>query len=253
MTVWLELDGAVNGRDIGGLPAAGGRTRAGVLLRCDALDALSGADVSYLVHSIGLSHVVDLRSAGERAERGRGRLGDTAVRYTKLAVIDDDVLARRRDARAAAFAAGEDPVRIIADGYVELLELGASGFVSVLEAIVEPEGAPVLVHCSAGKDRTGVLVALLLDAAGVDRDAIVADYAATAERLPALRARLERARAFQEVAAEIPAFVLDARPETMRLFLESLDQRHGGPSAFLRAHGAGDDLLDAWREMLIEP
>src|SRR4051812_23686014 len=97
---WIELEGAHNVRDLGGLRAADGRTRRGVLLRSDALDQLTAADVERLVGGVGLAHVVDLRSATERRERGRGPLGATPVRYTEVEVIGPDDLARRAAARA---------------------------------------------------------------------------------------------------------------------------------------------------------
>src|SRR3954469_19380264 len=139
---WIELEGANNVRDLGGLRAGDGRTRTGVLLRSDELDELTPSDVRHLVDERGLAHVVDLRSAHERHERGRGPLGDTPVRYTEIEVIGPDDLARRAAVRAAAFAAGEAPARILAEGYVELLELGAPAFAAAFGRIVEPGGTP---------------------------------------------------------------------------------------------------------------
>jgi protein-tyrosine phosphatase len=248
---WIELDGAHNVRDLGGLPAAGGRTRPGVLLRSDALDACTPADVDRLVETIGLSHVIDLRTKAERTERGRGLLGDSNVSYTDLSLIDEAQAARRNTTRSEAFAAGRDPSRIMADSYVQLLELGGRSFVTALERIVAPGGAPVLIHCAAGKDRTGVMVALLLGAALVDREAIVADYAATHERMAPIVARLRAARDFQKVAAQVPAFVMEARPATMELFLEELDQRWGGASSYLVESGARPDTIETWRSMFV--
>ncbi len=249
---WIEFDGAHNVRDLGGLPADTGSTRHRVLLRADALDALSDSDVAHLVDEVGLVHVVDLRSAGERAERGRGLLGDTTIVYSDLDVIDDLTLAFRRDARTTAVEAGTDPEVIIADGYVQLLEVGAPAFVTALERMVASGGTPALVHCAAGKDRTGVLVALLLDAAGVDREVIVADYAATQERMTAILARLLPAAAYQHLAEDLPAFVLDARPGNMRRFLGALDQTWGGAVGFFEANGVSRDTLDEWRSLFVE-
>lgn len=250
-TRWIELEGAANVRDLGGLPAATGTTRPGVLLRSDALHALTGADVQRLVGGLGLRHVVDLRTPGERAERGPGLLADR-VAHTELAVIEDADMDRRRAARALAVAAGDDPESIMAAGYAELLELGRWAFADVLARLLDG-GTPALVHCTAGKDRTGVMVALLLDAAGVDRRAIVADYAATGERLGALTARLESSTAYRALADELPSFVLEARAGTMKRFLIHLDDRWGGAGAFFAAHGADDATLDRWRRTLVDP
>jgi protein-tyrosine phosphatase len=248
----INLVGAHNVRDLDGLAAGDASTRPDVLLRGDALDALTAADVAVLVHEHGLAHVVDLRSRAERAERGRGLLGETGIRYSDLDVIDETALARRQDTRATSFAAGVDPDVIISDGYVELLELGAPVFVQAFESIVAPGGVPALVHCAIGKDRTGVLVALLLDSAGVDRKAIVADYALSHQTMSHVREQLERSEAFQALAKQIPAFVFDATPRTMELFLDRLEERWGGGRGYFTANGVDPGVLDRWRTIFIE-
>jgi protein-tyrosine phosphatase len=249
---WIELEGAHNVRDVGGLAANGGRTRRGMLLRADALDQLTASDVRQLVGDVGLAHVVDLRSATERIERGRGPLGGTPVRYTEVEVIGPDDLARRAGARAAAFAAGEPAARIIADGYVELLELGAPAFTAAFAAIAAPGGTPALVHCAIGKDRTGVLTALLLDAAGVDRDEIVADYARSGERMAPIIERWMINNASIGMSEQIAAFTASAAPETMEQLLTELHDRWGA-GAYLVANGQPESVVAAWRDLLVSP
>jgi protein-tyrosine phosphatase len=253
LPAWIRLDGAHNVRDLGGLPAHDGVTRSGVLLRADALDALTEADVVCLVDERSLAHVFDLRSQAERDQRGRGRLGSTAVTYSELEVIVEADLERRRTERAAAFASGAEPEEILALGYGELLDLGRTAFATALTRLVSPGGTPALVHCAAGKDRTGVLVALLLDAAGVERDAIVADYAVTQERMAPIIERLAAASAYHEMAEQVPAFVYEARAGTMERFLALLDERWGGAASFFTANGAAPDAVDRWRELFVEP
>ena len=250
---WIDLEGAHNVRDLGGLRAGSGRTRDGVLLRSDALDQLSAADVERLVGDVGLAHVVDLRSATERIERGRGPLGATPVRYTEVEVIGPDDLARRAEARAAAFAAGDPPAQVIADGYVELLDLGASAFAAAFGAIAAPGGTPALVHCAIGKDRTGVLTALLLDAAGVARDEIVADYARTSDRMAPIIERWMVNNPSSGMSEQIAAFTATAAPETMDHVLTVLHDRWGGAAAYLVANGQPAAAADAWRQQFVEP
>src|SRR6266498_2554446 len=91
---WIELEGAYNVRDLGGLPADGGRTRSGVLVRSDALDALTAADVDVLVREVGIVHVVDLRAPTERAERAESRLDAAGVIVSELAVIAEGDMVR---------------------------------------------------------------------------------------------------------------------------------------------------------------
>ena len=248
---WIDLEGANNVRDLGGLRAGERLTRSGVLLRSDALHELTPGDVRHLVEERGLAHVVDLRSAHERIERGRGPLGDTPVRYTEVEVIGPDDLARRAQARAAAFAAGLPAEQVLGDGYVELLELGGEAFTEALRGILDPGGAPALVHCAIGKDRTGVLVALLLDVAGVDRDEIVADYARTGERMAPVIARWVDADAGGTINEQVAAFSAMAAPATMAQLLDTLDERWGGAAGFFAAHGVSDADLGRWRAMLL--
>ena len=250
---WLAMEGAHNVRDLGGVPLpGGGATRHGRLLRADALDALTAADVEHLVDTFGLRHVVDLRSSSERAERGRGPLGSVGdVTYTEVEVIPADVLSRRRETRAAALERGDDTDVVMGDGYVELLELGAPAFRSALERLVEADGSPALFHCSAGKDRTGVLAALLLGLAGADHEAIVTDYALTEERVPAIVLRLTGAASFDELAKELPAFMFQAKAATMRHFLGRLDADWGGPAGYVSSIGVDDEAVAVLRSLLV--
>lgn len=244
---WLELDGVVNCRDVGGLPlSGGGSTRRGVLLRSDAPHDLSEADVAALVEGIGLRHVIDLRAAGERAERGRGRLEGAGVRYSELAVLSDELLAARRDEHGAAPASPAS----MAAGYRFFLEVGAAAFTTALARLTEPAGAPALVHCAAGKDRTGVLVALLLDAAGVRADAIVADYAATASRIERVRERLATMSGYARFAAEATAAALASEAATMEELLAWLHAEHGGAAGWFLAAGASGEQLERWTHRL---
>jgi protein-tyrosine phosphatase len=248
---WIDLAGAHNVRDLGGLRAGAGATRPNVLLRADAVDGLTAADVAELVETRGLAHVVDLRSGHERLERGRGPLGATPVRYTELEVIGPDDLARRAESRAAAFAAGLPPAQILGDGYVELLDLGGAAFSDAFRRIAEPGGTPALVHCAIGKDRTGVLVALLLDAAGVDHDEIVADYARSGERMAPIIERWMTNNPSSTMSEQIAAFTAMAPAETMAQVLEHLATRWGGAAGFLGEHRVPAADVAMWREVLV--
>lgn len=262
---WIQLEGAFNVRDLGGLPVKdGGTTRERVLLRADSLDRLTEADVEVLTGKHGLRHVIDLRSPGERSERHEsGPLLSSDVRYSPLQVIPDpqvdgdeeadprELAERFRAQRYARWQREGDPVEIMVENYLGFLDTGAAAYVTALQRLVEPDGAPGIVHCSAGKDRTGVLVALLLEVAGVERDAVIDDYAATNERMEFVVERLRSADRFQEIAREIPAFVLEARAETMAEFLRRLDDVHGGAAPWFRSQGVDGSTLDTWRSLIV--
>ncbi|MGE3360674.1 MAG: tyrosine-protein phosphatase, partial [Acidimicrobiia bacterium] len=225
----------------------GGSTRSGVLLRSDALHDLTEADVALLTGTWGVRHVIDLRAAGERAERGRGRLAAAGVCYSELEVFSDAVLA----AHAGHAGAGTlTESGSMTDAYRFFLEVGAAAFVTALARLAEPDGAPAIVHCAAGKDRTGVLVALLLDVAGVRPEAIVEDYAVTSLRLDGIRAKLAALSSYARFAAEAPAAAMSADASTMAELLEWLHAEHGGAAGWFRAAGASEAHLHAWANRL---
>jgi protein tyrosine/serine phosphatase len=108
--------------------------------------------------------------------------------------------------------------------------------VNALRAIADAPGA-ALVHCAAGKDRTGVVVALALSAVGVPREEVVADYVATGERIEQILDRLRSSPTYANDVDNVPAHEHDPRPEIMERFLAHLDAEHGGPVAWLTAQG----------------
>lgn len=252
---WIELDGAVNVRDLGGLPTRDGRETARArLLRADNLQDLSAADVTKLVRDFGVTTVVDLRSTTELAAEGPAPLdavpGVCHAHHPVLPevgsntdVIADALLARDRMDRSRY---PDDPV---CGHYLGYLEDRPDQVAGALRSIARAEGA-ALVHCAAGKDRTGVVVALALTVAGVPAQAVVADYAASGERTEAIMARLRRSRVYARDIDSKPAGLHRPRPETMAAFLEQMQARYGGVEAWLAGQGLGAADLTALRVKL---
>jgi len=252
---WIELEGAVNVRDLGDLPTENGqKTARARLIRADNLQDLSAADVTKLVRDVGVTTVVDLRSSNERAAEGPAPLDRVAgVRHahhpvlaevgSNTDVIADALLARERQDTSRY------PGDPICGHYLGYLEDRPEQVVGALRSVAGAEGA-ALVHCAAGKDRTGVVVALALTVAGVPAQAVVADYAASAERTEALLARLRRSRLYARDISGKPAHLHQPRPETMAAFLEQMDARYGGVAAWLTDHGFGHGDLHALRVKL---
>ena len=245
---WIALEGAANARDLGGLPLAGGGTVApGVLLRSDNLQGLTGTDVDRLVDDLGVRVVVDLRTGIEVELEGPGPLlrdGRAMVRHRSLypesgqhTDVDADVFpwqARREDG-----ADGEESPGVRA--YLGYLRDRPDSIVAALRDIAYAPGA-ALVHCAAGKDRTGVVCALALAVAGATRTAIVDDYLATGERIEPLMARLLASPTYAADLDGRPVHAHAPRAETMERVLDLLDERHGGALAWLERAGfdAGD-------------
>jgi protein tyrosine/serine phosphatase len=254
---WLRLDGTTNTRDLGGLPTTdGGSTLRGRILRSDNLQTLSGADVRRLVHEVGLRQVIDLRTTAEILLEGRGplrALPEVEHRHFTLlperghhtdvfAVEDDDPLHDLpRDwaesllpAQEAEHDAAEPPA---VRAYLGYLQHRGGAVVAALRALARAGQGTSVVHCAAGKDRTGVVVALALAVAGVPHEEIVADYALTAEVIDALVAKLAVSPTYAEDMARRDVASHTPRAETMQRVLEVVDERYGGPTAWLEEHG----------------
>jgi len=242
---WIELDGAANVRDLGGLPlTAGGTTASGVLLRADNLQELTAGDVERLVDELGVRLVIDLRTRVEVELEGPGPLvrdGRVEVRGRSLypeagerTDMDVGVIFPWRSGALGEDASEPPAVR----AYLGYLRDRPDSIVAALRDAAGARSAAI-VHCAAGKDRTGVVAALALAVAGVRREAIVADYVATEERLVPLVARL---RASPTYGGDLHGRTLDShrpRAETMERVLDLIDERHGGPLAWLEHHGFG--------------
>jgi protein tyrosine/serine phosphatase len=230
----LRFEGLENVRDVGGLPLrGGGTTRYGVLLRSASLLEASPADVRRLVDEYGLRVVLDLRTPweverdGPTGRRRRGR------RDRPLTFIGES--------REWLPETGEDTDPLLRN-YLGYLGDHPANIVEAVRRIASR--APALAHCAAGKDRTGVLVALVLDAVGVERDAVVADYALSAVNVEALFRRWTT-----RTGPDMPADLAPHTPRAavMEQVLAHLDEEYGGAAGWLRANGLTDEELTALR------
>ena len=252
---WIELDGVDNMRDVGGLSTMDGRAVVpGRLIRSDNLQELAPASVRHLVDDLGVTDIVDLRTLVEVAKEGDGPMvAEAGVRRHHHTLYTEDTKETGippgerklpwesdRDVGTAAKVRRPKKQERRHDAYWSTHYLGylaqrPDSVVAALRAIAEAKGA-VVVHCAAGKDRTGTIVGLALLVAGVTRDAVVADFAASAERVPRILERLARHPAY---AANLDGKTVDQqrpRAKTMRLLIEALD-REGGAEAWLHRHG----------------
>lgn len=231
------VPGAVNFRDVGGLRAGSARTRSGVLYRSGNLAQLDEAGVAVL-GGLGIRRIIDLRADDEVAH-APSRVHGVTAETQRVPLFLGSI--------ASFFA--EDIS--LTEMYRRLVEDSADRVVAVVRAIVRDQ--PVLVHCTVGKDRTGVTVALALAAAGVDTEAVVADYARTEGLLPAwrntsvvgmLRSMHPHAVHLEDLATRSPAPV-------MRELLADVVARYGSAADYLRASGMPDDELVELRRVLI--
>jgi protein-tyrosine phosphatase len=251
--MWIELQGVANLRDVGGLPTVdGGKIVPGRLLRSDNLQSLTRSDIDQLL-GLGLTDVVDLRSDYERELEGPGPLARTGVRLHGFSLFREwrpGVGEEKPGVRPEVLPEQalpwvdltpqvdlEDPVASV---YFSYLVDRPDSVVAALRTIAYAPGA-ALVHCAAGKDRTGTVVALALTVAGVDREALVADYVASSERVERVVARLRASSTYAENLRGRPISSQLSRRKTMVALLDHIDRRYGGVAALLSRLGWTDN------------
>lgn len=229
----VNLEGCVNFRDLGGWRTADGRRiRSGRLYRSDALQRVTPADVKRLRDAIGLCTLVDLRSSHEVAREGRGLLEALPIAYHHLPFFDRP----ERDPGRGGFAN-------LAEIYLAMLRFAREPIARALDALAASPGAAVF-HCAAGKDRTGVLSAVILGVAGVGDEDIVEDYAYTRHALPKILERLRASESYQYVFTELPPDTLHAEPATMEKLLASVRREWGSLRDYALWTGAAPATLD---------
>lgn len=236
------VEGAFNFRDLGGLRTpTGAVVRPGVLFRSDTLQALSPADVAYLVDELALELVVDLRIGPEAVTEGRGPLAAAPVSYLNAPL---------RDLPVSDLPPAEQGLHFS----LEHLASPTSSLATVVRVVSALAGRPVLVHCAAGKDRTGLVTAILLRLLGVDDEEIVADYLRTEQNMPRVIERFRGWARYRDHMAAVPAEVYQAREHTIRGFLDGLDRLHGGAEAWSRSRGIDAGVLQRLRAgLLVRP
>ncbi len=246
----IRLDGCVNFRDAGGYRVAASalamaaepgspqpRLRWRRLFRSDALNDLSGADVALLTGGLHVTTVVDLRTGYERQRDARRPLDQAGVEVIHAPLITEQ-------------NAGpvEEPGLTLAERYIWMLELAGEPLVQAITAVARAPGA-VIVHCAAGKDRTGLVIASILGALDVSDEDIAADYALTAGNLEGIEQRLmRRTESYQNV----PGAILAAPADAMRAVLAALRDRYGSVRGFLHWAGVRPAVLGELAAHLVE-
>jgi protein-tyrosine phosphatase len=241
----LAWDGCLNVRDLGGHPTEDGAvTRFGEIVRADSVRQLTDEGWRALV-DYGIRTIVDLRLHEELEADPPSELPVDVVHVSLFG----------RPSRGywseidAVGAAAADETAATRDVYLRLLDDNRTNVAAAISAVAQADGGGVLVHCQAGKDRTGLVTALLLRLAGVAHAEIAADYAASAEALSEVLSYwvdeagdpAERERRRRQSATPAGA---------MQGVLEELERRHGSVAGFLRACGVGDPELEAARARL---
>jgi protein-tyrosine phosphatase len=236
------LAGTYNLRDVGGYPAVAGETRWGKLYRSDALHQLTDASREQFA-ALGIRLVVDLRDETELAT-SPSRLDGLG-----LTVVHTPIFA------------GAAPTAALADVTLESLYRSmiadfGDNLAAAVRLIAHSGDEPVLVHCTAGKDRTGLVVALALLAAGTSREAVIADYAETEQNLRGewVETMLQQMLANGYTPGNDMQQIISASPpELIAGILDRIDEEHGSVGAYLLAHGLEQGDLELLTLALVAP
>ncbi|MDQ3871249.1 MAG: tyrosine-protein phosphatase [Chloroflexota bacterium] len=236
----LPIIGTRNLRDIGGYPAGEGRqTRWRTVFRADCLDRLPDASQEALL-DYGIRQVIDLRRLDELESYPNVFRESPRVRYVHIPLVDVDPYER----------AGS-----VAGMYRLYLDERRPQTAAVFRALLHPDGLPAVIHCAAGKDRTGVIIALLLAAVGVPNETIAEDYGFSQRCFSTRWEVITSDDGAGEIVAVLDneAPVVECRPEAMLETLEHLNQTYGGAAEYLLASGLSQADLDRLWELLTEP
>jgi protein-tyrosine phosphatase len=217
--------------------------RSGRLFRSDSLASVSDADVRYIVDTLALRTAVDLRAGHEVDDHPHRPLVDAGVAVHHRPIVDET---RRRPDDAAVVDGRLDEI------YALMLERFGDRFAAVVELVADADGHPVVFFCAGGKDRTGLVAALVLGALGVAEAEIAADYALTAENLPRLLERNRARAAARGVDPEVTEHeLLLAEEATMLTVLARLCAEHGSVQGYLEQHGLAPQAVGALRAGLL--
>lgn len=218
----VHISGVLNVRDLRGLSAAQGTIRKGLILRTAGLEQLTEEGAQALA-DLGLRTVIDLRTREEREEAP-----DRISQWPQLSGVREVWLPFVTDWQGSP----DTPI----GSYLFMAERGAKAIGAVFRQLAAADGLPAIIHCAAGKDRTGLTVAVLQSWLGVPNDAIEADFLAS-----------------NEILAAHDALKYPAHASALAAALAQIGSVDGGFAGFLAAHGVSADALDALRAALIEP
>jgi protein-tyrosine phosphatase len=238
----IGLSGPVNFRDLGGYDTVDGRrVRWRRLFRSDSLSPVTADDARLLTEELGLLAVVDLRTRRELDREGRGGLADVALHYHHVPLIEE-------------VETGPDGPfeRSLTDAYARLLDESAGRISDALAAIAsEVAEHPTVFHCTAGKDRTGIVAALVLALLGVSDEDIVSDYVLTQDVMPEMMERFPRRRLRNSEGLPYPSPIMRAEADTMHHTLAVLAEDYGSAAGWVQRASVDSEVVTKLRAALL--
>jgi protein-tyrosine phosphatase len=241
----IEVDGLANARDLGGITTSDGRVvKSGVVVRCDNLRSLTMQGHIDLVTLVSPRTVIDLRTEPEVAHDGYV-LADESITVLNFAMLPLSGISQEQiDAGACDN---------LIDDYMGQIEVNGDSVMMALREMASADRHPVVYHCTAGKDRTGIVTAMLLAILGVDHETIAADYHVTTANMVPIIERIRSAQVYKDNGlADAPAWIFASDPETMLAFLDRMTAKHGSAEAWALQRGLTAEEIDSIRALLLD-
>ena len=245
----IDTHGTFNFRDFGGYTlSTGQKVRSGLLFRSGSLDRIADTEARSLQDSLSIQSIVDLRHPDEFNDNStRGSLVDIVQNRYSLSVIDPtQPLRNHAEALNIAYGLGQSGPR-----YFALLENGETIWREVIQILLDPNSYPILAHCTAGKDRTGITAALILDLVGVTQDTISEDYAMSSASVDQLFSYLVESGRRPEGTSEAAKSRMITKREYMDDFLKLLHQKYGNAEGYITKLGFNGFDIARIRDFLI--
>lgn len=245
----IDLQGTFNFRDFGGYPCVGGDiVRSGILFRSGSIDKIMEPTAQSIQNELSIKTIMDLRHPDESNDNNtRGALVDlVSKRYVFSVINPAKTLVENRRALDILYGMGQSGPR-----YFALLENSEPLWNRILQILLDPNSYPILTHCTAGKDRTGIIAALILDLAGVDQTTISEDYEVSSSSVDRLFDYLVEAGRRPEGKSETIKSRMLAPRKNMDDFLMLLRQKYGGAEGYIKNLGFTNTDISVIRDFLV--
>jgi len=244
----IKFESINNFRDLGGYRTIDGHTVSWrKLFRSGDITGATPEDLRKLREQFGLVSVVNLRSDIEINRSGLGLIPDSGIRFYHVSLIPD---VGDKNARTERYR----DLNNMGEFFVRMAHREQFGrrLVQALETIADPANHPLIFHCSEGKDRTGIVAAMVLRLLGVADEDIVGDYCLSAPFFEERFKRMKNDPQFAQDSYGLPDFFWQVAPDSMKLLLDTLDAEYGSAGQYLEMHGAAPSLGLRLKDVLLD-
>jgi protein-tyrosine phosphatase len=242
----IEIESVMNFRDLGGYRNRHGATMVWRrIFRSGDFRNITAADFAAIEKEIGLTSIIDLRTSKEAEQYGKRGFSEAGIRYTNIPLMGGGN--KKEEARwlKECTNLGEFYLHIISE------KKFPKQMTAVLKMIADPKNYPLVFHCAIGKDRTGILSAILLSILEIDDEMIIEDYTLSGPAVQKLRENMKKNHVDEEMVKRLPDYFWEAAPESMELFLSTLKKKYGSVAGYLINLGVRANLIEKVRKALL--